>query len=234
MAMPGEALKLIEHKEHVVVDNRLHLSVSMRSYRAESVSEFVKAVLDMEVFTAAELYRKIRNKYPLLITRDLPAAKRWLRQKARGTERYGLVASSNAYRLKPHAIDIKSPMNPVNWFLEGKQDVRSSYFLEDVATEFQIQGLELDWTCVTWDADFRYHEDKWETYSFVGTKWHRVLAKERKQYLKNAYRVLLTRARQGMVITVPHGNASDLTRQPEFYDRTYDFLKTIGIDELDP
>ncbi len=228
----GEALKLIEHKEHVVVDNRLHLSVSMRSYRAESVSSFVKAVLDMEVSAAAEFYEKIKLRYPLVITRDLPTSKKWLREKARGSERYGLLASSNAYRLKPHAIDIKSPMNPVNWFLEGKHDVRSSYFLEDVATEFQIQGLELDWTCVTWDADFRFNEEAWETYSFVGTKWHRVLAKERKQYLKNAYRVLLTRARQGMVITVPYGDSNDLTRQPVFYDRTYDFLKAIGIEEL--
>lgn len=228
----GDALKLIEHQEHVVVDNRLHLAVSMRSYRAESVSAFVKAVLDMEVSAAAEFYAKIKERYPLVITRDLPTAKNWLREKARGSERYGLVASSNAHRLKPHAIDIKSPMNPVNWFLEGKHDVRSSYFLEDVATEFQIQGLELDWTCVTWDADFRFNEVGWETYSFVGTKWHRVLATQRKQYLKNAYRVLLTRARQGMVITVPHGERSDLTRQPEFYDRTYDFLKAIGVDEL--
>ncbi|MEP7148186.1 MAG: DUF2075 domain-containing protein [Acidobacteriota bacterium] len=228
----GDALKLIEHKEHVVVDNRLHLAVSMRSYRAESVSAFVKAVLDVEVSVAAEFYAKIKGKYPLVITRDLPTAKNWLREKARGSERYGLVASSNAYRLKPHAIDIKSPMNPVNWFLEGKHDVRSSYFLEDVATEFQIQGLELDWSCVTWDADFRYHEDNWETYSFVGTKWHRILAQQRKQYLKNAYRVLLTRARQGMVITVPNGDRSDMTRKPEFYDRTYDYLKSLGISEL--
>lgn len=228
----GEALKLIEHKDHVTTDNRLHLSVSMRSYRAESVSAFVKAVLDMEVETASELYQTIRKRYPLFVTRDLVEAKKWLRKKARGSERYGLLASSNAYRLKPHAIDIKSPMNPVNWFLEGKEDVRSSYFLEDVATEFQIQGLELDWTCLTWDADFRYSPAGWGTYSFVGTKWHRVLAAERKQYLKNAYRVLMTRARQGMIITVPLGDTSDGTRQPEFYDRTYEFLRLVGIEEL--
>lgn len=228
----GEVLKQIQHKEHVTVDDRLHLSVSMRSYRAENVSAFVKAVLDMETQTAAELYKNIRDRYPLFITRDLSAAKNWLRKTARGSERYGLVASSNAYRLKPLSIFIKSPMNPVNWFLEGKEDVRSSYFLEDAATEFQIQGLELDWTCVTWDADFRYSPNGWGTYEFKGTKWNRVVASERKQYLINAYRVLLTRARQGMVITVPYGDPADKTRQPEFYDRTYDFLKSIGIAEV--
>jgi hypothetical protein len=228
----GEILEKIQHKEHVTIDERLHLSVSMRSYRAEKVSAFVKAVLDLEIQTAAELYQKIRDKYPLFITRDLNVAKNWLRKTARGSERYGLVASSNAYRLKPHAIFIKSPMNPVNWFLEGKEDVRSSYFLEDAATEFQIQGLELDWTCVTWDADFRYSPDGWGTFEFKGTKWNRVMASERKQYLINAYRVLLTRARQGMIITIPYGDPSDRTRQPEFYDRTYNFLKSIGIAEV--
>lgn len=228
----GEVLKQIQNKEHVKIDERLHLSVSMRSYRAENVSAFVKAVLDMEVTTAIELYEKIKYKYPIVITRDVTTAKNWLRMKARGSERYGLVASSNAYRLKPHAINIKTPMNPVNWFLEGKEDVRSSYFLEDVATEFQIQGLELDWTCVTWDADFRYSPDDWGTYEFKGTKWNHVNAPERKQYLKNAYRVLLTRARQGMVITIPYGDLSDCTRKPEYYDKTFDFLRSIGLDEL--
>lgn len=154
----------------------------------------------MEIETASELYQKIKGKYPLVLTRDLATAKQWLREKARGTERFGLLASSSADRLKAKCIDVNSPMNPVNWFLEGKNDVRSSYFLEAVATEFQVQGLELDWTCVAWDADFRYSFDEWGTYSFVGTKWHRVLSPERKQYLKNAYQVLLTRARQGMVI----------------------------------
>lgn len=228
----GDILKRIANNKNLKLDDRLHLSVSMRSYRAENVSAFVKAVLDMEVEIASELYIKIKDKYPLLVTRELSAAKIWLRSTARGSERYGLIASSNAYRLKPYAIDIKSPMNPVHWFLERKDDVRSSYFLEDVATEFHIQGLELDWTCVTWDADFRYSPNEWGTYEFKGTKWNRVRAPERKQYLKNAYRVLLTRARQGMVITVPHGDPLDETRKPEYYDKTFDFLRSVGIDEL--
>lgn len=229
----GVILERIQHKEHVRVDDRLHLSVSMRSYRAEKVSDFVKAVLDMEIETASELYQKIKGKYPLVLTRDLATAKQWLREKARGTERFGLLASSSADRLKAKCIDVNSPMNPVNWFLEGKNDVRSSYFLEAVATEFQVQGLELDWTCVAWDADFRYSFDEWGTYSFVGTKWHRVLSPERKQYLKNAYRVLLTRARQGMVIVLPQGDLSDSTRKVEFYDKTFDYLSQIGMDSIE-
>lgn len=213
-------------------DEALHLSVSMRSFRAERVSSFVKNVLDLEVDAAKEDLAAFKQRYPIVLTRDLDLAKQWLRTKARGSERYGMVVSSNAQRLKPLAIDVKSPMDPVKWFLEAKPDVRSSYYLEDVATEFHVQGLELDWVCVTWDADFRYDGKDWSTHSFVGDKWHRVMKAERRQYLKNAYRVLLTRARQGMVIVVPEGNASDHTRQIEFYDGTYKYLCSVGLPIL--
>lgn len=230
-----DAVRSIEdfaNPKNINRNNDLHLSVSMRSFRAERVSSFVKNVLDLEIDAAKDDLTKFRRKYPIVLTRDLEKAKGWLREKARGSERYGLVVSSNAQRLKPLAIDVKSPMDPVKWFLEGKQDVRSSYYLEDVATEFHVQGLELDWACVTWDADFRFSDNKWLPYSFVGDKWHNVKKDERKQYLKNAYRVLLTRARQGMVIVVPHGNNQDHTRKSEFYDSTFNYLKSIGLDEL--
>lgn len=167
-----------------------------------------------------------------MLTRDLEKAKQWLREKARGSERYGLIVSSNAQRLKPLAIDVKSPMDPVKWFLEGKQDVRSSYYLEDVATEFHVQGLELDWACITWDADFRHSGCDWACHSFVGDKWHKVKKLERKQYLMNSYRVLLTRARQGMVIVVPEGNDSDQTRRSAYYDGTFEYLTKLGIDRI--
>lgn len=124
---------------------------------------------------------------------------------------------------------MKSPINPINWFLDGKDDVRSSFYLEDVATEFHVQGLELDWTCVTWDGDFRYSDDGWSHFSFKGSKWFNILKEERKQYLKNAYRVLLTRARQGMIIVIPEGDNEDHTRKPEFYDETYNYVKSIGF-----
>ncbi|MDQ3220822.1 MAG: DUF2075 domain-containing protein [Acidobacteriota bacterium] len=227
-----KAIKQFETKENICVNDDLHLAVSMRSFRAERVSSFVKNVLDIEVDAARLDLEQFRKKYPIALTRDLEIAKQWVKNKARGSERYGLIVSSSAQRLKPFAIDVKSPMNPVNWFLEGKNDVRSSYYLEDVATEFHVQGLELDWACVTWDADFRFAEKSWTTHSFVGDKWHNIRKAERKQYLKNAYRVLLTRARQGMVIVVPNGSSDDHTRKNEYYDRTFEYLKEVGLEVI--
>ncbi len=220
-----------EIKERCVTrfDKSLHLAVSMRSYRAENVSLFVKQILDLDILEAQKTLLNISDKYPIVLTRDVDKAKKWLKEKARGSERYGIVVSSQAYRLKPLAIDVRVQTDPVQWFLANKDDVRSSFFLEDVATEFQVQGLELDWACVTWDGDLRYSEDGWKTFSFVGSKWQNINKEERKKYLINAYRVLLTRARQGMVIVVPEGNSEDHTRKPEFYDSTYNYLKDIGI-----
>ena len=171
----------------------------------------------------------IGDRYPIVLTRDLSKAKSWLREQARGTERFGLVVSSQANRLKPLAIDVRLKPNPVHWFLAGKDDVRSSYYLEDVATEFDIQGLELDWVCLTWDADFRFENGGWLHRSFRGNKWQKIKKGERQAFLKNAYRVLLTRARQGMIIVVPEGNKDDPTRLPEFYDPTYNYLKMLGL-----
>jgi hypothetical protein len=228
----GDVLRRIADRDHVTYRDDLHLAVSMRSFRAENVSLLVKQLLDLEPEKARETFTALREKYPIVLTRDLPLAKQWLKQQARGTERYGMVASSQAERLKPHAINVKSPMNPVHWFLDGKDDVRSSYYLEDVATEFSIQGLELDWACVTWDGDFRYSPDGWKHHSFRGSKWTTIHKATRKTYLKNAYRVLLTRARQGMVVVVPHGDTSDPTRSPAYYDPTYEYLKSIGFPEI--
>lgn len=174
----------------------------------------------------------LSSKYPIALTRNLEQAKRWLRDKARGGERYGMVVSSQALRLKPHAIDIRSPIDPIHWFLDGKDDVRSSFYLEDVATEFHVQGLELDWACVVWDADLRYGEEDWEYRSFVGAKWQKIHLAHRQMYLKNAYRVLLTRARQGMVIVVPAGDPNDPTRDASFYDPVYEYLASLGIKAI--
>ena len=204
----------------------------MRSFRAENLSLFVKSILDLDRDMATDAYLKIKDRYPIVLTRDLQKAKGWLKQKARGSERYGLIVSSQAQRLKPFAIDVKSPMNPVHWFLNDKEDVRSSFYLEDVATEFHVQGLELDWTCVTWDGDLRYSDEGWKTFSFVGSKWQNIHKEERKRYLINAYRVLLTRARQGMVIVVPEGSSVDHTRKSDFYDPNFKYLKSLGIPVL--
>lgn len=227
-----DAIAEIEKDCKTIYDANLHLSVSMRSYRAENVALFIKQLLDLETQKASETLKLISDKYPIVITRNIESAKNWLKEKARGSERYGIVVSSQAYRLKPLAIDVRVETDPVHWFLGEKNDVRSSYYLEDVATEFQVQGLELDWACVTWDGDFRYSENEWKTFSFVGNKWQNINKEERKLYLKNAYRVLLTRARQGMVIVVPEGNIEDHTRQPEYYNSTYEYFKRIGLKEI--
>jgi hypothetical protein len=228
----GDALRALEGRAHVTHNPELHLSVSMRSFRAENVSALVKCLLDRDAVSARSNLAKLNSRYPILLTRDLTKAKAWLRSQARGNERYGVVVSSQAERLKPHAIDVRSPMDPIHWFLHDKSDVRSSYYMEDVATEFHVQGLELDWTCVVWDADLRYSESGWQHFSFAGTKWNRIRATERQLYLKNAYRVLLTRARQGMVVVVPEGDAADPTRSPEYYDTTYRYLVDAGMPLL--
>lgn len=228
----GRALATLVGRKNVVNDDSLHLAVSMRSFRAEKVSQFVKAVLDVEMEQAKNVFSQISEKYPIVLTRDLEQAKAWVRANARGSERYGLVASSEALRLKPHAINVKASINPVHWFLNGSDDTRSSYYLEDPATEFQVQGLELDWVCVTWDADFRFAKAGWSHNAFRGSRWTSMHSPDRQQYLKNAYRVLLTRARQGMVIFVPAGAPGDPTRAAKYYDSTFDYLAEIGIPVL--
>jgi hypothetical protein len=228
----GQALEKLKSHKYVYTNQALHLSVSLRSFRAEHLSLLIKNLLDLNIDETIENYQQIKTKYPIVITRSVQSAKKWLKEKARGTERYGMVVSSQAIRLKPYAIDVKSPMDPIHWFLDDKDDIRSSYYLEDVATEFQVQGLELDWTCVTWDGDFRYSQDGWKPFSFVGNKWQNINKEERRLYLKNAYRVLLTRARQGMVIVVPEGDIEDATRLPSFYDSTYNYLAEIGFEKV--
>ena len=222
-------LKYLQSRRDVEYVEDLHLGVSLRSFRAEKVSLLVKQLLDLETNEARNTFSEIQRNYPIMITRNLSRARQWLKGQARGTQRYGIIASSDAYRLKPHAIDVRWPADPVHWFLDSKQDVRSSFYLEDVATEFQIQGLELDWACVTWDADLRYTPRGWAHHSFRGTRWNQMRKLERQKYHKNAYRVLLTRARQGMVIVVPEGDPEDHTRKPAFYNPTFDYLRSIGF-----
>ncbi len=223
------ALERLSSVNTIVWDERFHLATSMRSFRSENVSAFVKAVLDCDTAPARALLDQFESLYPVAVTRNLARAKTWIRDHARGSERYGLVASSEAQRLKPHAIDIRYKVDPVQWFLNDRNDTRSSYYLEDAATEFQIQGLELDWVCVTWDADLRRSADTWSHHSFRGDSWTTIRKVDRKRYQLNAYRVLLTRARQGMVIFVPPGDGGDPTREPAFYDDTYEYLTDLGI-----
>ena len=229
----GRALELVGGRRNVSFDDSLHLAVSMRSFRAENVSTFVKALLDCEKGDARDALTQLLDRYPVAVTRDLSRAKQWIHDHARGTERFGVVASSRAQRLKPHAIDIRVPVNPVHWFLNSPDDTRSSYYLEDAATEFQVQGLELDWACVTWDADLRFSRSGWSFHDFRGKRWLNIHKADNRRYLLNAYRVLLTRSRQGMVIFIPPGDRRDATRLPEYYDATFGYLAEVGIPVLD-
>jgi hypothetical protein len=222
-------LRALEAHPTLVKEKKLHLAVSNRSFRAENVSLFVRALLDFEHKLAKETLQQFSEKYPIRLTRDIGKAKSWIREMARGTERYGMLASSSAHRLKPDAVNVKEPINSVHWFLNSADDTRSSFYLEDPATEFQVQGLELDWALVAWDGDFRRKGNEWVHRSFVGSKWHQVKKEEHQKYLKNTYRVLLTRARQGMVIYVPKGDHEDPTRSPEYYDGTFGYLEDLGI-----
>src|SRR6266568_2189261 len=229
----GRVLDIVRERARTEFDDSLHLAVSMRSFRAENVSAFGKALLDCEKEQAKQAFAELAARYPIAITRDLAAAKQWVRSRARGTERYGLVASSKAMRLKPHAIDIRVSVDPVHYFLNDRDDTRSSYYLEDASTEFQVQGLELDWVCVAWCGDFRFNGSGWNYHDFRGDRWCNIANPDNRVYLRNAYRVLLTRARQGMVVFIPPGDSNDPTRSPAFYDSTFNYLRELGISEIE-
>jgi hypothetical protein len=229
---PDSRIKKFIASPRVHADERLHLAVSIRSFRAEALSEFVGQILDNAPGEARAAYKKIANTYPIYLTRDLAASKSWLKSQARGTERFGLVASSGAQRLRPEGIHIKAKIEPENWFLNSSTDVRSSFYLEDVASEFAVQGLELDWVGVCWDGDLYHNGESWTHQAFKGTIWQSVNNEANRVYLKNAYRVILTRARQGMILFVPKGDLTDRTRPPHFYDGTFEYLRSCGIPVL--
>ncbi|MEG6586315.1 DUF2075 domain-containing protein [Dendrosporobacter sp. 1207_IL3150] len=211
---------------------KLHLSTSVRSFRTPDLASFVKAILDVDTQKAKDLLERCKDKYPIMITREMVKAKDWIRTQCQGTTRYGLLASSGALRLKPEGIFVKNDISVENWFLNGKNDVRSSYYLEDVVTEFDIQGLELDYSIVAWDADFRFENNEWHYYNFSGNRWNNVNSMDKRIYLKNSYRVLLTRARQGMVIFIPKGNDNDNTRVTKYYEGIYNYFKSVGVAEI--
>jgi len=231
----------IKDKEALVILNdrkarkkdELHLSISLRSFRSAQLSSFIQEIINNNIEKAKEIYELfIKEYYPIKITRDLNKARNWLKISAKGSERIGVVASSGGIRLRPFGLNVKAKIDAPIWFLNDKDDIRSSYFLEEVATEFDIQGLELDWTCVAWDGDLFYHNNQWNYRKFKGTKWQNINSSEITNYLINSYRVLLTRARQGMVIYIPNGNNEDVTRQEFMYDGTFEFFKSLGIEEI--
>ena len=239
----GRVNELLQDNPQVTFSEQLHLAVSLRSFRAETLSAFVQSLLAFRS-DAADLYRDVASRnYPIVLTRNMDTARAWLRKQARGTQQTGILVTKVAARFKPLAVHIlaQDEENAVHWFLEDKTDIRSSNYLEDAATEIQVQGLELDYACVLWDADMRYEAGAWTFYKFNGkNKWNPENNKENQKYMLNAYRVLLTRARQGIIICIPKGNShftnegfpEDPTRLPEFYDGTYEYLKSLGIEEI--
>ncbi len=244
----GNVNKILKDKKNVTYSDCLHLGVSLRSFRAEKLSKFVNELLNFDS-NAKNTYNDIKDKYPIYLTRDMDIAKEWLHNKVRGTERTGVLITKESARYKPLAVHVlpSGDENAVHWFLDDKQNVNSSNYLEDAATEIQVQGLELDYTCVLWDADMRYDNGEWKYYCFnsKNSKWNEQKGNtesnhERIKYMLNAYRVLLTRARCGMIICVPYGNGNitstgfpeDSTRLPEFYNGTYEYLKSLGIEEI--
>lgn len=243
----GKVNELLAANPNVTYAENLHLGVSLRSYRAEKLSAFVHALLALDD-NAASIYAEIKDRYPIVLTRDMEKARRWLHDKVRGSERTGVLITKESARYKPLGVHVlvNDDENAVHWFLDDKTDTRSSNYLEDAATEIQVQGLELDYTCLLWDADMRYENGAWKFYTFSkSSKWKELIPdteskRDRMKYMLNAYRVLLTRARAGMIICVPEGNShktktgfwEDSTRLPEFYDGTYEYLRSLGVDEI--
>lgn len=207
----------------------LHLSVSLRSFRSEKVSLLIHHLLNNDSQRVAQIYRSLKQDYPIYLTRDLNQAKKWLKACARGSERIGIIASSGGIRLKAEGLHVKNEISPANWFLNGQEDVRSSYYLEDIATEFDVQGLEIDFSCVAWDINF-YYKDGWHFQKFKGATWQNINKPSEQHYLLNSYRVLLTRARQGMIIFVPNPEEGDPTRPVKKYDSTFQYLADCGFD----
>ena len=244
----GNVNEILKDNHKVTYSDWLHLGVSLRSFRAEKLSKFINELLRFDS-NACNTYNEIKDKYPIYLTRDMSKARAWLHRKAGGTERTGILITKESARFKPLAVHVlqSGDENAVHWFLDDKRSVNSSNYLEDAATEIQVQGLELDYTCVLWDADMRYENGEWKYYSFnaKNSKWSEQRGEtesnqEKIKYMLNAYRVLLTRARSGMIICVPYGNSNitptgfpeDETRLPKFYDGTYEYLRSLGLEEI--
>lgn len=214
--------------------NELHLKTSIRSFRADKQCQFVDNLLDNNNEKAKEIYNEFFDKYPIYVTRDIDIAKNWAKTQVRGSQRCGVLACSSAQRLKPEGIYVPTDIDVKNWFLAPSDDLRSSNMMEVVASEFKVQGLEIDWAVVCWDADLRRKDNDWDYYNFRGTKWNKRRKEEEQRYLINSYRVLLTRARQGMILFVPKGvdEEEDSTRYSKYYDGIYEYLLSCGIKEI--
>jgi hypothetical protein len=219
----------------VTIEPHLHLPVSVRPFRAEAVAKWVNAVVNGSADEAAAVAAQV-TAFPIVFTRSLGAARDWLHRQTRGFRRSGLLASSGALRLRAHGLEVSSAFRggfPFDeWFLSLPPDIRSSNMLEVALTEFECQGLELDWTGVCWGGDFIWSDNAWRFRHFKGTAWQFLQKAETQEFIRNKYRVLLTRAREGTVIWVPGGDADDPTREPVLLDATAEFLLRCGARPL--
>ena len=209
-----------------------HLSSSMRYYRNEKLEEWVDAVLSCRSKDAKDLASEMQEKaHTVWITRSLLSAKEWARKHCVGGLRSGIIASGQAKRLAAEGLFVDFKPDIATWMLAPTSDIRSSNALEVVQNQYQVQGLELDFCIVCWDADLRHDNDEWKAYKISGSSWENDKLRE---VAKNGYRVILTRARKGLVVFVPRGDPSgkDATRAPHFYDETYHFLVQCGAVDL--
>lgn len=234
----GHLFRLEEAASGLAVtrDPRLHLATSVRSPRAQMLSDWVDCLVSGRIEEAAAVLRKTPD-FPVSITRDLETARRWLRERGREDRRYGLVASSGALRLRSYGIEVSAGFRRgygyEDWFLGGPDDIRSSYKLEVAATEFECQGLELDWVGVCWAGDLTWSEAGWKHRRFAGSRWRAVRQPSAQAFLLNKYRVLLTRSREGMIIWVPLGKQGDPTLSSPPLEATWKALLVAGAQPIE-
>ena len=231
LAEIGDSSLWKNHKRRWILENG-HLNQSMRYYRNAELEQWAGCVLEGNVPGARLATDKLaKHSDCIWITRNLADARKWAKKQTVGTQRCGLIASGQARRLAAEGLFVELKPSIADWMLAPSSDVRSSNALETVQNQFQVQGLELDFCVVCWDADLRRESDKWASYKISGSKWQKDALLE---VAKNSYRVLLTRARKGMIIFVPQGdqNGEDETRLPTFYDEIWKFLIKCGAKEL--
>ena len=182
------------------------------------------------------------------ITRSLDTARHWLKCRQIGRTRSGLVSSAYAARLRSdgleNSFDFHQNFEWEHWFLDELTcapvgspqkycgDVRCSSILEVAATQFEIQGLELDWIGLCWGEDLVWSEGSWKTYRFTNKTWRENHNAVKHAYMLNGYRVLLTRARQGMIIYVPEPTSEDQSRLHNELNHTAEFLIACGAEPV--
>ena len=214
-----------------------HLDHSLRFYKNRDFEKWASAVVSADSKRAKTVADRLeKSGIKILLSRGLNIAKKWIRDHRVGEERAGMIASSQARRLIAEGIHVlpQADSKIGHWMLAPSGDIRSSNTLEVAQNQFQIQGLELDYTLLCWDADFRLTGDEWSVFNINGTTWQNQKQESQKNYRENSYRVLLTRARKGLVIYVPKGDLTheDETRKPEFYDGVFEFLQSCGCASL--